>query len=164
MASKCKRCGQDIRWPQPYTAGARPLEADGSGPHDCPAYKRDSYESHDNGGSGFVKTQQQVQQQPTSEEWTALFDKIAKMSEILEMQARFYEGLVGEMQLMNKMVQKVSLPLEEIRTLDAKTERILARVESITGVQNVREDANSRLRRQEQEFDRDREDGTIGFG
>ena len=34
MSSKCNQCGGDIKWPQPFVQGARPLNLDNS-VHSC---------------------------------------------------------------------------------------------------------------------------------
>jgi len=31
----CNKCGLEIKWPQPYVQGQKPLNAAGNAPHDC---------------------------------------------------------------------------------------------------------------------------------
>ena len=173
--AKCKNCGEgDKLWTQNEEGKWRMLNADGSA-HRCMG----------SGGFGGAQQQQQQerrvpltpaqqmghqqvqqpsqpqqQQHPTAEEWTALFDKINKMSETLGLYAQFYEGLVSEMQSISKSVHKSFLVadkadqfLEQAKITDAKIDRLLPHFKRV-----------QELARQEEEYDRDREDGTIGFG
>ena len=188
--AKCKNCGEgDKTWTQDSeTSKWRLLNADGSR-HFCMnnAASTTTTTAAGPGPGNVYRGQQTTQQQPvqvhpTPEEWNALYDKIGKMAETISMQAKFYEDLVTEMQTVSKAVHKSFLVqdkadqfLQECRITDAKIDRILTRVDSIAGTRIVEYDEQQReqprkirlkgelseLARQEEEYDRDKEDGLV---
>jgi hypothetical protein len=179
--AKCKNCLEgDKTWTQDENGKWRLLNADGSR-HFCMGSQGQQQQQQTQAQQQpQVQLQQpqvpQQQQYPSKEEWDKLRENVAAI-------AQFYEGLVSEMQIISKSIHKSFLIqdkaeqfLEQSRITDAKVDRILALVQNARGDVNqddelsrpgYREKLNAfedKLVRAEEEYDRDKEEGTIGFG
>lgn len=143
---QCKYCGQVTVWPQPYVKGQRPNDPDTGLPHDCPAYnKPDKYidtkpqERENNNSSSKVVPQGPSRYESSylipKEEWQLMLDNAAKITKQLEHLSIFYDSVMQE--------------IEAIRNI----------VHEQQGYRKHQE----HLAAAEEQYDRDKEDGTFGL-
>ena len=99
--SKCKRCNQDIVWPQPYVKGQPPLDPGTRQTHDCPNWNKEGWDIQQ-------QTQTQPQTQQPQEQGTRatydvakqLQDMNVKLNEVirqLERSVSLYDNILDEL-------------------------------------------------------------------
>lgn len=141
---QCKYCGQATVWPQPYVKGQRPNDPDTGLPHNCPAYdgtkyidtkpqEREDYQQHQQAAQG--PSRYETAYLIPKEDWNALKDNLAKITLELERLSNFYDSVMQEIEAIRQMAHEQ---------------------------QNYRKH-QQHLAAAEEQYDQDKEDGTLGL-
>lgn len=150
---QCKYCGQVTVWPQPYVKGQRPNDLDTGLPHDCPAYNKpdkyiDTKPQERENGNGEQKQAQGPSRYDTAylipkEDWSSVK---ADLIQILQ------------------YCKKIDLTQDRLSIFQEGIMQEIEAIRTIVHEQQGYRKHQEQLATAEEQYDRDREDGTAGFG